>query len=110
MAADKRGDPQRDFIADYYVHNVAPELTAERAQLVSLKKQLAEVAAATVPILRELPANQHRRTHMQVRGNYLALGDEVSEGAPAVFFPGKADTPRDRLALARTARGPEQPR
>ena len=108
-AADKRSDPQRDLIADYYVHNVAPELAAERAQLASLKKQLAEVAAATVPILRELPADQHRRTHVEIRGNYLALGNEVSEGAPAVFFPGKADTPHDRLALARWLVDPSNP-
>ena len=100
-AADKRTAPQRDLLTDYYAHNVAPELAAERTRLAALKKQLAEVAAATVPILRELPADQRRKTHVEIRGNYLALGDEVGEGVPAVFLPGKAEMPRDRLALAR---------
>ncbi len=109
VAAKQRSAPQRDLLADYYVHNVAPELAAERAQLAALKKQLAEVAPATVPILRELPADQRRKTHIEIRGNYLALGAEVSEGAPAVFFQGRADMPRDRLALARWLVDPNNP-
>ncbi len=108
-AGDKRTAAQRDLIADYYTHDVAPELAAERTEQASLKKQLAEVAPATVPILRQLPAAQHRRTHIEIRGNYLALGDEVGEGAPAVFFPNKADMPRDRLALARWLVDPSNP-
>ena len=109
VTADKRSAPQRDLLADYYAHNVAPELAAERGQLAALKKQLAEIAPATVPIMRELPADQHRKTHIEIRGNYLALGDEVSEGVPAVFLPRKADMPHDRLALARWLVDCEQP-
>jgi hypothetical protein len=109
VAADKRDASQRDLIADYYAHNVATELAAERAQLAALKKQLAEIVPVTVPIMREQPANERRRTHIEIRGNYLALGDEVGEGVPAVFLRDKADMPHDRLALARWLVDPDNP-
>ena len=109
VPAEKRTDPQRDLIADYYTHNVAPELEAERGKLAALKKQLAENTPATVPVMRELPAGQRRKTHVEMRGNYQVLGDEVSEGVPAVFPPLPAGVPPDRLALARWLVGPNDP-
>ncbi len=101
VPAEQRTAPQRDRLTDYYAHEVAPEFAADRTQLAALKKQLAGVAPVTVPIVRELPPEQRRKTHIEIRGNYLALGDEVSEGVPAVFYQGRADMPHDRLALAR---------
>jgi mono/diheme cytochrome c family protein len=109
VAVDKRSDQQRNLLADYYAHNIAPELAAERTELASLKKQLTEIAAATAPIMRELPADQRRRTHIEIRGNYLALGDEVSEGVPAALNLGKGEMPHDRLALARWLVDPSNP-
>ncbi len=105
VAPDKRSAQQRDRIADYYAHEVVPELAAERTEMAALKKQLAEIAAVSVPITRELPADQRRKTHVEIRGNYLALGDEVGEGVPAVFNQGRADMPHDRLGAGRLARG-----
>jgi mono/diheme cytochrome c family protein len=55
----------------------------------------------TVPIQRELAANQRRKTQLQHRGNFLDLGPEVSPGVPAAFHPLPANQPLDRLALAR---------
>jgi hypothetical protein len=109
VAADQRNDAQRGLLSDYYAHNVAPELEAERTQQAALKKQVTEVVSVTVPIMREQPANERRRTHIEKRGNYLALGDEVSEGVPAVFLRDKAEMPHDRLALARWLVSPDNP-
>ncbi|HVS35241.1 MAG TPA: PSD1 and planctomycete cytochrome C domain-containing protein [Gemmataceae bacterium] len=109
VALEKRSDAQRNLIANYYAHEVAPELAAERTQLAVLKKQLGEIVAVTVPIMRELPAGQRRKSHIEIRGNYLALGDEVSEGVPAVFPPLDPNTPHDRLALARWLVDPRNP-
>ena len=67
-----------------------------------LKKQLAEMKpATTLPILRELPESQRRKTFVQFRGNYLSLGPEVTPGVPAAFPPLPPDAPANRLGLAR---------
>jgi mono/diheme cytochrome c family protein len=86
----------------YYLASVALELKPARDQLASLKKQLADLKPeTTVPVLAELPANARRKTKVQMRGNYLDLGAEVSEGVPEAIFPLPPEAPRDRLALAR---------
>ncbi len=75
---------------------------AEPKKLAQLKKQLAaQKPTTTVPIMRELPADKHRVTKMQERGNYLITGKEVTEGVPAVFPPLPKDAPKNRLTLAR---------
>ena len=51
--------------------------------------------------MRELPANKHRKTHIQLRGSYLVLGDQVSPGVPAVFGALPEGATPDRLALAK---------
>jgi hypothetical protein len=60
-------------------------------------------------IMRELPAEQRRRTHVQLRGNFRDLGEEVGPGVPAVFPALPAGTAIDRMALARWLVSPENP-
>ncbi len=82
----------------------------ERTQLAALKKQLAALKPETsVPIMKELNGSQRRKTRIQHRGNFLDVGDEVSEGVPAVFPPLPADAMRNRLILARWLVSPEHP-
>ncbi|MCZ6597937.1 MAG: DUF1553 domain-containing protein, partial [Planctomycetota bacterium] len=50
-----------------------------------------------------------RQTHVHVRGNFLALGEPVEPGVPAVLNPLPADVPADRLALARWLVDPTNP-
>jgi hypothetical protein len=49
--------------------------------------------------MKELVADKQRVSKVQLRGNYLNLGDEVRPGTPAVFpalAPGKqSGSPRD---------------
>jgi hypothetical protein len=76
--------------------------TPQHERLASLKKQLAAAKpATTVPVMRELPESRRRTTRIQRRGNFLDVGDEVTEGLPAVFHDPPRDAPLDRLALAR---------
>lgn len=94
-------DSERAALSEYYRANIAPDLKPDRDHLAALKKQMADMPRDTVPVMRELTGNQRRKTHIEFRGNYLALGDEVTEGLPAVFFkPPKYSSP-NRLALAR---------
>src|SRR5262249_35153373 len=69
----------------------------------------------TTPILREL--KQPRVTHIQIRGNFLDKGDQVSPGLPAAF-PGpvversgdRSTAPViNRLTLARWLVSPDNP-
>ncbi|HJZ55104.1 MAG TPA: PSD1 and planctomycete cytochrome C domain-containing protein [Gemmataceae bacterium] len=86
------------------------DLKADRDRLAELKKQQAAVKPLTsVPIMRELPAGQRRTTRIQFRGNFLDLGDEVSEGVPAAFHPLPPNAPRNRLTLAKWLVSPDNP-
>ena len=98
--ADARSDAQRAELTKHFLSQ-APQLASQREQLAKLKKQLADLKADTVPIMRELPSDKRRVTRIQHRGNFLDLGDEVTEGTPAAFHPLPADQPKNRLTLAR---------
>ena len=101
VAADHRDAKQRERLQDYYAREISPELKPEREKSAALRKQFDALAPVTVPILRDLAAEQRRKTKIQLRGNYLALGDEVAEGVPAAFHPLPKDAPMNRLTLAR---------
>ncbi|MSU36303.1 MAG: DUF1553 domain-containing protein [Pedosphaera sp.] len=97
----QRSESQREELARYY-RSIAPALKSDRDQLAVVKKQLDELKPyTTVPVLRELAGTDRRKTHIQIRGNYLNLGQEVSEGLPAAFFSLTESGPTNRLTLAR---------
>ena len=79
-------------------------------QLDAKRVQLAAIKPVMLPIMRDLPANQHRETHVLNKGNYLVPMDKVESGLPAqfsAFIP--ADAKMDRLAAARWLVSPENP-
>lgn len=96
-----RSDAERSRILNHYVREMAPELSANRLKLAALQKEIAALPTTTVPIFRELPGNRHRKTHVQLRGDYLSLGAEVTAGVPAAFQPLPSGAPSNRLSLAR---------
>jgi hypothetical protein len=59
--------------------------------------------------MRELPPGQRRKSHVQLRGSHLALGEEVSGGVPAAFPPLPTGATADRLGFARWLVSPENP-
>ncbi|MBI4622078.1 MAG: DUF1553 domain-containing protein [Verrucomicrobia bacterium] len=99
-AAD-RSEAQREVVTGHYM-TVAPALETERQRLATLIKQLDAVKPfTTVPILSDLAGDKSRKTHVQRRGNYLDLGDEVTPGLPGALHPLSAGLPANRLGLAR---------
>src|SRR5262249_10203581 len=74
--AEDRSESQRVQLTEYYLGNIAPELKPERDRLAELKKELRDLKPNTVPIMHELSGDKRRKTHLQFRGNFLALGDE----------------------------------
>ena len=101
LSSEKRSADQRVVLTQYYLANIAPELKPERDRSADLKKQLDEMKPNTVPIMRELAGEKRRKTHIQFRGNFMDLGDEVTEGVPAAFNASPEGTPHNRLQLAK---------
>ena len=110
-AIGERTEAQQAALRDHYL-GFAPELNDTRKQIADLRKQLADLQPATVPIMRELPANQRRVTKIQHRGNFMDLGEQVEPGLPEAFHSASTKsgaTPLDRLELARWLVAPENP-
>lgn len=85
------------FFADHY-----PKLTEEQTTIADLQNKLYAIEPkTTVPIMREVPKSQVRKTHIQHRGNYLDKRAEVTPGTPAIFPPIPKDSISDRLGLAK---------
>ena len=101
IAPEKRSAEQQKTLRYHYVRFVAAETNAEQKRMITLNKELARTKPVTVPVMLDLPEKERRKTHIQLRGNWQALGEEVNEGTPAAFPPLPADAPRNRLTLAR---------
>lgn len=99
--AAARSDGQREQVTAHYM-TVAPGLAAERRRLAETIKQREAVKPfTTVPVMAELAADKSRKTHVQRRGNYLDLGNEVTPGVPGALHALPAGVAPDRLGLAR---------
>jgi len=108
-AASERTPQGAAQVLDYYVRNHAQEAEKQRQELASAKRDLEALKPNTVPIMRELASEKRRVTKVQLRGNYLNLGDEVSPGTPAVFPPLPSGATPDRLGMAQWLVSPENP-
>ena len=105
----KRSAAERAQLVAVY-RKTNPSVIADTKKLADLKKQLAAVKPLTsVPIMRDLPKNKHRKTHIQLRGSYLSLGEEVAPGVPQVFGSLPKGLNPDRLAMAKWLVDQENP-
>src|SRR5262249_50714831 len=113
IEAAKRNDGQKAELAKYY-RSIAPETKKTRDEIAAAQKQLTAVKGVATPIMRELPENQRRKTHIMIRGNSLEKGREVTSGVPAVLPPIESrpaaglQSP-NRLDLARWLTDPQNP-
>ena len=86
------------------------EFKPDRDRLATYKKEQAALKPSTsVPIMTELTGAKRRKTHIQFRGNFLDLGDEVSEGTPSAFHSFPNAVPKNRLEFARWLMSNENP-
>ncbi|MEP7367417.1 MAG: DUF1549 and DUF1553 domain-containing protein, partial [Acidobacteriota bacterium] len=60
-----------------------------------------KLASGSTLIMKELPAERLRVTHLQERGNFLTPGMVVQPGVPEAFPPLPPEAPANRLGLAR---------
>ena len=79
-----------------------------KARVRALKRELA-THQPTTPVMEELPEEERRPTHVLIRGNYRARGEEVAPGVPTVFHPIPQDAQKNRLTLGRWLVDPHNP-
>jgi hypothetical protein len=100
LPLEQRSENQQRTLTEYFLGNIDPHLEPDRKRLTELNKLLADLKPDTVPIMRELIGEKRRKSHLQLRGNFMALGEEVSEAVPAAFHPLARGKAPNRLALA----------
>jgi len=103
--AKERKKDQQERLANYYRDQASPDWKTLDAQYQALEKEYRPLVVTT-PVLREGDA---RETFIHLRGNYLAKGDKVSPGLPAVFPKPPAGQPMNRLTLAKWLVSPDNP-
>ncbi len=110
LLAIPAGQRTKDQVAKINAHRLAnlPEVKAAEKELNNAAESARNMKPiTTVPIMRELAEGKRRKTHIQVRGNFLQKEKEVTAGLPAVFHKG-VENP-SRLALANWLVSPENP-
>jgi mono/diheme cytochrome c family protein len=111
--ADTLDAAAKKELATYLKGETAAKATPEQKKLDELKKQLATIKGITTPIMKELPANQQRKTNIMIRGNFLDKGKEVTPGVPGVFPQPQAHGLQpvgfNRLELAKWLVDPKNP-
>ncbi|EDY17719.1 protein of unknown function DUF1549 [Chthoniobacter flavus Ellin428] len=109
VAAESRSAAQQAEVMNYFrplsktYAGLGKQLEAKRAELAAVKPLL-------LPIMRELPSDKQRETHILNKGNYLVPMDKVEPGLLSQFasFVPK-DAKMDRLTAARWLMSPENP-
>ncbi|HTH49156.1 MAG TPA: DUF1549 domain-containing protein [Candidatus Limnocylindria bacterium] len=108
VAPERRDENQRRIVADFYRPQSSTHGPLAR-ELEQLRAELAGISGTPLPIMRELPPQRHRVTHLLNKGNYLAPGEEVTAGVPAAFNSWPAGQPTNRLGLAAWLTAPDNP-
>ena len=104
-AANRSSDQQAKLAAHY--RTLSPALKPLRDQIAALEKS--KPPMPTVPVFQQLAADQQRKTFIQIKGNFLTKGEEVSAALPAAWHPLEESVPRDRLGVARWLVHPDNP-
>jgi hypothetical protein len=92
-------------LEEFYWRNIAPETKARTLERKKLEAELTALQAKIVrtPVLKELPPEKRRPTHILEKGNYKSFGAAVEPGLPGSFhkLESSAGKPVSRLDLAR---------
>jgi mono/diheme cytochrome c family protein len=105
----QRSDAQRRALAAHY-RTVSPAIRRLERELFQLNQRETELASTRFSsLVMQERTESPRPTYIQVRGNFLDKGKEVSPGVPAFLHELPADVPTNRLALARWLMSPDNP-
>ena len=104
-----RSAAQQDILAGYH-RSIDPQLETLRTELAKLDGLVEEIEKnpLTTTMIMEERA-EPRPAHVLMRGVYDQKGEQVQPGTPAILPPLPADSPPNRLGLARWLVSPENP-
>lgn len=107
---DKRSEEQRKAIAAYFKAEQAHEFKAADAEVKKLRKQKTDLFKE-IPqsmVMEEMP--ERRKTHILVRGDFRAKGEEVTPALPEIFAAAApTNLPPNRLGFAQWLISPDHP-
>ncbi len=99
LPAGERSAGQVRELLSYYA-GISPITADQRKQIADAKQQLEAIPVPQTPVMKELPEDRRRTTHLHNRGNFLDPGDVVQAAVPGAFHPWPAEAPLNRLGLA----------
>jgi hypothetical protein len=101
IAPDRRTIEDQKRLDEAYRQTHEPTAALGK-QIAELDKERGKLEAdfARIPIMRELPPDKLRVTHLQRRGNFLDPGDVVTPAVPEAFGPLPSGAPVNRLGAA----------
>ncbi|NNC90633.1 MAG: DUF1549 domain-containing protein, partial [Akkermansiaceae bacterium] len=109
LAKGQRGTAEEQRLRDHFA-GLDPVMAKLRAELDAKKGELAAIKpSTTVPVMRELAAGKGRKTHIQIRGNFLDKAGEVGPGVPEELHAWRQAWSKDRHGLAEWILDPGNP-
>ena len=106
---EKRSNKQISLLLKHLAE-INPLATKLSAELTTARDQIKEISpSTTVPVMRQLDDKKNRKTHIQIRGNYLSKGKEVTPGIPSIFNQPVQSKSPNRLTLAKWIMGNDNP-
>jgi hypothetical protein len=108
MLLSPRQQLQKQRLEEYLAQQKSANDTLSQEYREALM-ELLSIKPLKVPVMKELPADSSRKSHVFVRGNWLVHGDEVSPAVPTALNASVSQTPADRLELAQWLVHPDNP-
>ena len=99
LPADQRNATQKAELAAFY-RPLSSTLAQVRKQIDALKVKLAALKPVQAPVMRELPKDKRRVTHIMQKGNFLTPGDPVEPIMISAFHPMPPGAPMNRMGVA----------
>lgn len=95
---------------DWYVREIDPEGVKAHAALTEARKAetVFDVGLKDIMVMADSP-DESRKTPILARGDYLAPGEKVDPGTPALLNPMPDGAPKNRLGLAKWMVDPKNP-
>ncbi len=95
---DVISEKQKKILLEHHI-NTIPTTKELQKRLDDLSASIRDMKPYTsVPVLKELEGGKRRKTHIQIRGNFLATDKEVDAGLPRVFQNGSESPGRLELS------------
>lgn len=108
VAPEQRDAAQKKKLVEHHRALVPAIGTLDKAA-IQKRKDLAAFKSLAVPVLRELPADKRRETHLLTKGNYLAPAEKLQPAVLTAFGPVPEAPAPTRLDFAQWLVSPANP-